>query len=95
MASKTNPKPVERIEARISPEIKELLRQASTLEGRSLTDFIVTTIQKEAIRVIEQHRTLKLNLEDSEALVDALINPPTPNKTLKNAALRHKKVISE
>ncbi|MGK7932770.1 MAG: DUF1778 domain-containing protein [Microcystaceae cyanobacterium] len=76
MASKTNPRPVEWVEARVSPEIKELLRQASTLEGRILTDFIFTTVQKEAIRVIEQHRTLKLNIEDSEALVDALLNPP-------------------
>ena|SRR4028119_1310514 len=32
---------------------------------------------------------IKLNREDSEALVEALTNPPEPNEALKAAAVKH------
>jgi uncharacterized protein (DUF1778 family) len=65
------------------------------LEGRTLTDFVVVSAQAEAYRVIEQHQTLKLSLEDSEAFFDTVLNPPAPNDALKSAALRYKKVLVE
>jgi uncharacterized protein (DUF1778 family) len=83
-----------RLEARISPEIKALLQKAADLEGRTLTDFVVSSVQAEAYRVIERYQTLKLSLEDSEAFVQALLNPPKPNNALKTAARRYKKALS-
>lgn len=83
-----------RLEARISPEIKALLQKAADLEGRTLTDFVIASVQAEAYRVIEQHQRLKLNVEDSEAFVDALLNSPKPNDAMKAAAKRYKQVIS-
>jgi uncharacterized protein (DUF1778 family) len=47
-------------------------------------------VQAEAYRVIEKHQKLKLNFGDSQAFVDALLNPPPPNESLEKAALRHK-----
>jgi uncharacterized protein (DUF1778 family) len=93
MASATNSKSMARLEARISPEIKSLLQKAADLEGRTLTDFVVASVQAEAYRVIEQHQKLKLSIEDSQAFVDALINPPKPNDAIKAAALRYKQVM--
>jgi uncharacterized protein (DUF1778 family) len=83
-------KSMARLEARVSPETKALLQKAAALEGRTLTDFIVASVQAEARRVIQQHQTLQLGLEDSAAFVDALLNPPKPNDALKAAALRYK-----
>lgn len=94
MATESYPKATARLEARVSPEIKALLQKAADLEGRTLTDFIVASVQAEAYRVIEQHQTLKLGIEDSEAFVEALLNPPKPNDSLKNAALRYQQVMS-
>ena len=94
MAPAIDPKPIARLEARVSPETKALLQKAADLEGRTLTDFVVASVQAEAYRVIEQHQTLKLSIEDSEAFVNALLNPPKPNNALKAAALRYKQVIS-
>lgn len=84
-----------RLEARISPETKALLQKAADLEGRTLTDFVVASVQAAAYRVIEQHQTLKLSIEDSEAFVDAMLNPPKPNDALKAAALRYKQAMSD
>lgn len=83
-----------RLEARVSPETKALLQKAADLEGRSLTDFVVASLQAEAYRVIERHQTLKLSLEDSDAFVGALLNPPQPNDALKEAGLRYKNDMS-
>ncbi len=94
MTNLTPSKAIARLEARISPETKLLLQKAADLEGRTLTDFVVASVQAEAYRVIDKHQKLKLNLEDSQAFVDALLNPPLPNEALKKAALRHKQLIS-
>jgi len=89
----TPSKPSARLEARVSPEIKALWEQAADLEGRTLTDFVIASVQAAACQVIEQHQTLKLNQEESEAFVNALLNPPKPNQALKTACLRYQKII--
>jgi uncharacterized protein (DUF1778 family) len=83
-----------RLEARISQETKALVQKAADLEGRTLTDFVVTSVQAAAYRVIEHHQMLKLSIEDSEAFVGAILNPPKPNEALKSAALRYKQTMS-
>lgn len=86
-------KSVARLEARVNSEVKALWQKAADLEGRTLTDFVIASVQAAACRVIEQHQTLRLSIEDSEAFVDALLNPPEPNEALKTAASRYKQVM--
>jgi uncharacterized protein (DUF1778 family) len=93
MAPATNPKSVARLEARVDPEIKALWQKAADLEGRTLTDFVIASVQAAACKVIEQHQILKLSVEDSEAFVNALLNPPKPNDALKAAAQRYKQTM--
>lgn len=90
----TSSKTSARLEARISPEAKALVQQAADLEGRTLTDFVIASVQAAAYSVIEQHQTLKLGLEDSKAFVDAILNPNEPNEAMKALALRYKQEIS-
>lgn len=94
MATTTHSRSAARLEARVSPETKALLQRAADLEGRTLTDFVVASVQAAACRVIEQHQTLKLSIEDSEAFVEALLSPPKPNDALKAAALRYKQAMT-
>jgi uncharacterized protein (DUF1778 family) len=82
-----------RLEARISHETKALVQKAADLEGRSLTDFVVSTVQAAAYKVIEQHQSLKLTMEESEAFVEAVLNPPIPGDALNSAALIYKQKI--
>lgn len=67
----------ERLEARLTSEQKELLQLAATLEGRSVTDFVVSNATIAARRTIEEHTIIKLNRADSIAFVESLLNPPT------------------
>jgi uncharacterized protein (DUF1778 family) len=93
MAPANNPKSIEPLEVRVAPEVKALWQKAAELEGRTLIDFVIASVQAAACQVIEQHQVLKLSVEDSEAFVDALLNPPEPNDALKAAALRYQKVM--
>lgn len=78
-----------RLEARINPETKALMQKAADLEGRTLTDFVVSSAKAEACKVIERHQILNLTLEDSAVFVEALLNPPEPNDALRLAASRY------
>ncbi|MGF1482466.1 MAG: DUF1778 domain-containing protein [Cyanophyceae cyanobacterium] len=93
MATTNRSSSVARLEARVSPEVKALWQKAASLEGCTLTDFVIASVQAAACEVIEKHQTLKLSVEDSEAFVDALLTPPPPNDALKAAALRHQATI--
>ncbi|MEA5421569.1 DUF1778 domain-containing protein [Spirulina sp. CCNP1310] len=88
------PSPSARLEARISPETKALIQRAADLQGKSLKDFTVTILEAEAYKIIERHQTLKLSCEDSEAFINALINPPEPNPALKSAVAQYNQSIA-
>ncbi|MCT7983463.1 DUF1778 domain-containing protein [Laspinema sp. A4] len=93
MANKINPKLRARLEAQSSPETKALIEKAAYLQGLSLNDFIVSTVQAEAIRVIQEHQTLKLSQEDSVAFANSILNPPQLNDKIKSAFSQYKDVI--
>ena len=80
----------ERLEARITSAQKEILQRAAEIEGRSLTDFVVSSAQATAKRVIQEHEILVLSSKDREVFVNALLNPPAPNAKLRRAVRRYK-----
>ncbi len=75
-----------RLEARITAEQKELIERAAGYQGRTVSDFVVNTVQEAAKAVIRDHEVLRLNGAQSRAFVETLLNPPKPNKALKQAA---------
>lgn len=80
-----------RLEARISVEQKSVLQQAATLSGRTLSEFVVASAQEAASRVIQEHETIRLSRAEQIAFVSALLNPPAPNKRLRQAAAAYRK----
>jgi uncharacterized protein (DUF1778 family) len=82
-----------RLEARTTSRVKELIRHAAELEGRSVADFVIEHAREAAEDVIEKHSHIKLSVGDSAAFIEALLNPPAPHERLKRAARRHKELI--
>jgi uncharacterized protein (DUF1778 family) len=80
----------ERIETRLPAEAKQQIEFAAELQGRSVSDFVVSAALTEAAKVIEQQKILRLSIEDSVALADAILNPPEPNAKAIAAARRYK-----
>jgi uncharacterized protein (DUF1778 family) len=82
-----------RLEARISPEALAVVRRAAELQGRSLSDFVVSAAQEAAQRTIEAAQVLRLAVEDQQALAASILNPPEPNDALRRAAAAHRRLI--
>ncbi|WP_133140184.1 DUF1778 domain-containing protein [Legionella genomosp. 1] len=85
---------VERLEARISSTKKSVLKDAASLKGVSLTDFVVNSAYEAAQRVIKEYEQLHLTKADRDIFIQALLNPPKPNENLVKAANRYKKVFN-
>ena len=82
-----------RLEARITPDLQALLRRAAELDGRSVSDFIVTAVTEAAERRVEQAQVIRLSLADQRAFVEALENPPEPTPALRRAFELHREII--
>lgn len=85
-----------RFDAKIPKVQKELFEYAASLGGfRTLTDFIINTVQEKANAIIQEHNTILASKRDQEIFFDALMNPAGPNQKLRDTAERYKKFIQE
>jgi uncharacterized protein (DUF1778 family) len=85
---------MQRIEARIAPDVLAVLRRAAEIEGRSLSDFLVGAAQEAARRTIEQTQIICLSIEEQQRFAALLLDPPAPSPAMARAAKTHKKLIS-
>jgi len=81
----------QRLEARITPGQKELIERAASVQGRTVTDFVITTLQDAARKAIEDSAVWHLSEEQQKAFVASLMKPPAPNRKLREAYSRYKK----
>jgi len=89
------PSKMERLEARITKEAKDLFQTAADLEGRTLTDFVVTAALEAARRTIQHSDLIRLTARDQERFVEVLLGPQEPNAKLREAAARYRKVATK
>lgn len=84
---------IARLEARLPVHVLALLKRGAEIQGRSLTDFVVSAAREAAQKAIEDHEILRFSVEDQIRIAEALIDPPKPNAALRKAARFHKKLI--
>ena len=80
----------QRLETRVTVEQKTLIERAAALQGRTVTDFVLTSVQEAARRAIEEHQQLELSVRSSEAFVEALLNPRPVNARLRETIRRYR-----
>lgn len=80
----------QRLEARVTAEQKMLIEHAAALQGRTVTDFVLTSVQDAARRAIEELQQFELSVRDSHAFVDALLNPKPVNDRLRDTVRRYR-----
>ena len=81
----------ERLETRVTADQKSLIEHAAALQGRTVTDFVLTSVQEAARRAIEEHQRLDLSVRDSQVFVDALINQQPVNDRLRDTVQRYRR----
>jgi uncharacterized protein (DUF1778 family) len=68
----------DRLELRLTPAQKSEIEQAAALSGRSVTDFSVALLVREAGEVIRVERDLRLSKESWDAFNEILDRPARP-----------------
>ena len=82
-----------RLEARLPTEVHALLKRAAQIQGRTLTDFVVSAAQEAARQTIEATEIVRLSVEDQQRFADAILNPPEPTAALHRAFERHRELF--
>jgi uncharacterized protein (DUF1778 family) len=80
----------ERIEARVSPDFKELVKQAATLSGQSLSGYVLFALNSTTQRTLAEHQQATLTADESRSFVRALLSPPKPNQHLRSALAKYR-----
>jgi uncharacterized protein (DUF1778 family) len=89
-----HPPATARLEARLPGAVHEMLKRAAELQGRTLTDFVITAASEAARKTIEETEILRLSAEDQRRVAEALLKPPSPSAALLRAAERHRNLVS-
>ena len=85
-----------RFNARLPKEQKVLFEKAALLGGyRSLTDFVILTVQEKAKEIIKEKEQIIASERDSKIFFNALTKTNKPNKALTDALNDYKAYTSE
>jgi uncharacterized protein (DUF1778 family) len=81
-----------RLNFRLSIDLKEVIEEAATAMGQSVSDYAIATLVKSSQTVLQQSQTTVLSNRDRKtfmALLDG--SNAKPNRALTEAAKRYKK----
>lgn len=79
----------ERIDLRLSGEIKTLLARAASYSGMSLSGFLLSAAADKARQVVAEQEMLTLSARDWETFLAALDQTEQPRPKLEAAARRY------
>lgn len=84
-----------RFDTRLTKKQKQLFEKATQIGGyRSLTDFVVLTVQEKAQQIIAENEQILASENDGQIFFDAITNPPKANKKLVDAMKDYNKLLS-
>ena len=85
----------ERINLRLSGTAKQRIERAASIEGKTVSAFIVASALEYADKTIDRHKTISLAREDAIRFFHALDNPLPPNDRLRATLDEHdQRVVS-
>jgi len=83
-----------RFDTRLTKEQKEFFEYAASIGGyRSLTEFVLVSVDERAKQIVEEHNKIISSKRDQEIFFQALSETPAPNTALGKAADRYNDLI--
>ena len=87
---------ISRFDTRLPAEQKEFFEYAANIGGyRTLTEFVLFSVQSKADEIVERHRAILASKNDQTIFFDAIMNPPSPSKKLRAAMKKYNKQTEE
>ena len=78
-----------RVNLRLNNTAKDTIERAASFEGKTVSNFILSSALASAEQTIHEHETMALNKRDSEAFFNALSKPAKFNAKLLSAFEEH------
>jgi uncharacterized protein (DUF1778 family) len=82
-----------RLDTRITPELQQQLRRVAKMQGRSVSDYVTTTLREAVQKDIAETDVIRLSREASERLAAALIEPPSLAPAMRRAFAHHRTLV--
>ncbi|PMS16814.1 MAG: DUF1778 domain-containing protein [Pandoraea sp.] len=82
-----------RFEARIESDVHAAIRRAAEIQGRTMTDFVISAAREAAQRAIAEAEVIRLSMADSRRFADLIISPPEPVDALNRAIASHDRLL--
>lgn len=91
IARKKSRKSTARLDVRLRPDKKALIEEAVTLSGKTISEYVVSTLLQQSTEVLQRHRYIRLSDRDQFlALLDASDEPST---ALTRAERKYKRML--
>jgi uncharacterized protein (DUF1778 family) len=87
-ASKTS-----RLDARITPELREQLHHIAARQGRSVSDYVTSVLRVAVRKDIADMDFIELSRAEAEHFVEALSNPPPLAPAMRRAFAHHRRLV--
>jgi len=84
----------ERLNARITPDDQVLLAKVASMQGISVSTFVIQAARARAKALLRRRRLIRLSRRDQKALISALLSPAEPNAALVRAASSHARELA-
>ncbi|HDR9268764.1 TPA: DUF1778 domain-containing protein [Burkholderia vietnamiensis] len=82
-----------RFEARVETDVLAVIRRAAEIQGRTMSDFVVSAAREAAQRAISDADLIRLSVADSERFAAAILSPAKPTDALQRVLGRHDQLL--
>lgn len=83
-----------RFDTRLTKAQKEFFEYAANIGGyRSLTEFVLVSVDERAKKIIEEHNRIISSKRDQEIFFQAISEAPKPVEALTNAVARYNDLV--
>lgn len=84
-----------RLDVRLRPDKKALIEEAATLSGKTISEYVVSTLLQQSTEVLQRHRHIRLSDRDRDrdqflTLLDA---SDEPSAALTRTVRKYKQVV--
>ena len=93
IARKKSQKSSARLDVRLRSDKKALIEEAATLSGKTISEYVVSTLLQQSTEVLQRHRHIRLSDRDRDQFLALLDASDKPNASLTHAARRYKQMV--
>lgn len=86
-----------RLDVRLRPDKKALIEEAATLSGKTISEYVVSTLLQQSTEVLQRHRHIRLSDRDRDRDRDQFLTlldaSDEPSAALTRTVRKYKQVV--